>query len=271
MRIFRPSAALRLCALAPAFSRSASHQYFGKTASERRLSPMREWACLAMMVLIGLTACVHHDVHRSEQASVPSVPPPPPDAVTELPPAPSTVPPTASATPPPVPAQSQPITPANPKVPAAPGKPAPATADAKPSAANPAKEKTAPAGAPIAPAPVTAGVPGSAPSPSPAPSTPKPQLDFKAMEQRLRNTSAIGVFTKLSIKNQVDDLLKAFRGYHAGRTPPTLDDLHQRYDGLLLKVVSLVQNDDPNLAASISASRSAIWERLSNRESFQAI
>ena len=91
------------------------------------------------------------------------------------------------------------------------------------------------------------------------------------MEQRLRNTSAIGVFTKLSIKNQVDDLLNAFRGYHAGRTPPTLDDLHQRYDGLLLKVVSLVQNDDPNLAASISASRSAIWERLSNRELFQAI
>ena len=258
-----PSAALRLCALAPAFSRSASHQYFGKTASERRLPPMREWACLAMMVLIGLTACVHHDVHRSEQASVPSVPPPPPDAVTELPPAPSTVPPTASATPPPVPAQSQPITPANPKPPAA--------AAAKPSAPKTANQKPATASAPIAPALVAAGVPASVPTPGPEPSTPKPQLDFKAMEQRLRNTSAIGVFTKLSIKNQVDDLMKAFRTYHSGRTPPTLDDLHQRYDGLLLKVVSLIQNDDPNLASSISASRSAIWERLSNRESFQAI
>jgi hypothetical protein len=217
---------------------------------------MREWACLAMIVLIGLTACVHHGAQRSEQASVPSVPPPaPPGAVTEPPaPAPATVPP-----------------PENPKAPAASRKPTPATAAAKPSAAKPAEEKTAAASAPIAPAPVAAGATASVPTPPPAPSTPKPQLDFKALEQRLRNTSAIGVFTKLSIKNQVDDLLKAFRGYHAGRTPPTLDDLHQRYDGLLLKVVSLVQNDDPDLASSISASRSAIWERLSNRESFQAI
>jgi hypothetical protein len=229
---------------------------------------MREWACLAMLVLIGLTACVHHGAQRSEQASAPSVPPPAPlGAVTEPPtPAPAAVPPTAAAT-----VQSQLITPENPKAPAAPGKPTPATAAAKPSAAKPAEEKTAAASAPIAPSPVAAGVPASVPTPPPAPSTPKPQLDFKAMEQRLRNTSAIGVFTKLSIKNQVDDLLKAFRGYHAGRTPPTLDDLHQRYDGLLLKVVSLVQNDDPNLASSISASRSAIWERLSNRESFLAI
>jgi hypothetical protein len=238
---------------------------------------MREWARLAMIVLIGLTACVHHGAQRSEQASVTSVPPPaPPGAVTEPPAAaPATVPPTAAATLPPVddtaPVQSQPITPENPKAPAAPRKPTPAIAAAKPSAAKPTEEKTAAASSPIAPSPVAAGVPASVPTPPPAPSRPKPQLDFKAMEQRLRNTSAIGVFTKLSIKNQVDDLLKAFRGYHAGRTPPTLDDLHQRYDGLLLKVVSLVQNDDPNLASSISASRSAIWERLSNRESFLAI
>lgn len=91
------------------------------------------------------------------------------------------------------------------------------------------------------------------------------------MEQRLRDTSAIGVFTKLSIKNQVDDLLKSFSGYHAGHVPPTLDQLHQRYDGLLLKVVTLIQDDDATLAASISASRAAIWEILSNRESFRAM
>jgi hypothetical protein len=236
---------------------------------------MRKCACLAIILIIGLTACAHH---RSEQASVPSAPPPPapPADITERPaPVPAPTPPTAAATPPPAdqtaPLESRPITPANPKPPAAVSKPPAATAARKPSAPNPAKEKSALASAPIAPALVAAGVPASVPTPAPAPSTRKPQLDFKAMEQRLRDTSAIGVFTKLSIKNQVDDLLKAFRGYHAGRTPPTLDDLHQRYDGLLLKVVTLVQNDDADLAASISASRSAIWEILSNRESFQAI
>ena len=228
---------------------------------------MRERACFAIISFIGLTACVHHDVRQSEQASVHSEPPAP---------APATVSPTAAATPPPAdqtaPVESQPITPADTKPPTPANKPTPATAAAKPPSPKPAnKEKPAPASAPIASAPVAANAAAAAPTPPPTPTAPKPQLDFKAMEQRLRDTSAIGVFTKLSIKNQVDDLLKAFRGYHAGRTPPTLDDLHQRYDGLLLKVVSLVQNDDPTLASSISASRSAIWERLSNRESFEAI
>jgi hypothetical protein len=145
-------------------------------------------------------------------------------------------------------------------------KPAPAVVPAKPTTADVNKNKPS-ASVPIKPPPAAAA---AAPS-APAASASKPQLDFKAMEQRLRDTSAIGVFTKLSIKNQVDDLLKAFRGYHAGRVPPSLDELHQRYDGLLLKVVTLVQDDDATLASSISASRGAIWERLSNKESFQTI
>jgi hypothetical protein len=223
---------------------------------------MRQRACLATISIIGLTACVHHGVHQSEPDPVPSAPSPSASSAVVTEPAtsaPAPMPPTGAATLPPEPPA------------AAPSKPASATAVMKPTAAKPPKEKAAPASAPVAPVAVAADVPAPTPAPPPAPSTPKPQLDFKAMEQRLRNTSAIGVFTKLSIKNQVDDLMKAFRTYHSGRTPPTLDDLHQRYDGLLLKVVSLIQNDDPNLASSISASRSAIWERLSNRESFQAI
>ena len=36
-------------------------------------------------------------------------------------------------------------------------------------------------------------------------------LDLSALEQRLRDTRAIGLFTKLSLKNQVDDLLAQFR------------------------------------------------------------
>ena len=240
---------------------------------------MRERACSIIILFIGLAACVHHDVRQSERASVPSEssPPAPPAVVTERSaPAPATVPPSETAMPPPAdqtaPAESQPITPAETKPPAAANKPRPVTAAAQPPSAKPAnKEKPAPASAPIASAPVLADAAATATTSPTTPGPPKPQMDFKAMEQRLRDTSAIGVFTKLSIKNQVDDLLKAFRGYHAGRTPPTLDDLHQRYDGLLLKVVSLVQNDDPTLASSISASRSVIWEKLSNRESFLAI
>lgn len=227
---------------------------------------MHEWACLTIISIIGLTACAHHGADRSEQPSVPSVSPPsaPPAAA----PAPAATLPLVDHTPP---VESQPTKPANPNPQTAASNYTPVTSAAKPSAPKAAKEKPTTPSALVAPASVVAGVHGSVSGPSAAPSTPKPQLDFKALEQRLRDTSAIGVFTKLSIKNQVDDLLKAFRGYYAGRTPPTLDDLRQRYDGLLLKVVTLIQDGDANLASSISASRSAIWERLSNRESFQAI
>ncbi len=43
------------------------------------------------------------------------------------------------------------------------------------------------------------------------PSTLEPPLNVAALKARLRETNAMGVFTKLALKNQVDDLLKAFQ------------------------------------------------------------
>ena len=86
-------------------------------------------------------------------------------------------------------------------------------------------------------------------------------LDFASLESRLRATKAIGVFTKLSLKNQIDDLLHEFRLFHQGRGP-ALPTLRERYDLLLLKVQSLLQNDDPPLARDVSASREQIWRLL---------
>jgi hypothetical protein len=98
-----------------------------------------------------------------------------------------------------------------------------------------------------------------------------PPLDLTGLEQRLKNTHAIGLFTKLSLKNQVDDLLGAFRAFHAGQVPPPLPELRERYDLLLLKVLTLLQDGDPPLASAISASREAIWGLLADRDKFQKI
>ena len=72
------------------------------------------------------------------------------------------------------------------------------------------------------------------------------------------------MFTKLSLKNQVDDLLGQFRAFHRGQSPPTLPQLRQRYELLLLKVVTLLQDGDAPLAAAISSSREAIWQILTD-------
>jgi hypothetical protein len=98
-----------------------------------------------------------------------------------------------------------------------------------------------------------------------------PTLDLASLEQRLRETDAIGVMTKLSLKNQVDDLLDEFRGFYKGEVKVPLADLRQRYELLLLKVVTLLQDDDQPLANAINSSREAIWGILADPQRFSKI
>jgi hypothetical protein len=98
-----------------------------------------------------------------------------------------------------------------------------------------------------------------------------PPLDLPSLEKRLRETKAIGVFTKITLKNQVDDLVNQFRDYHGERGKTTLADLRQRYDLLLLKLLSLLQDSDPALAHTIVASREAIWSILIDPGKFKTI
>jgi hypothetical protein len=91
-----------------------------------------------------------------------------------------------------------------------------------------------------------------------------PTLGLSDLEQRLRDTHAIGVFTKLSLKNQIDDLLGQLRAYHLKPTATSLPALRRRYDELLQKVIGLLQSGDPSLAKDISSSREAIWSLLTD-------
>jgi hypothetical protein len=124
------------------------------------------------------------------------------------------------------------------------------------------------------PSPAPASPPSSPSSSAPAPtsaSIESPTLNLADLEQRLRETRAIGVFTKLSLKNQVDDLLNAFRALYRGPNKHPPAELRQRYDLLLLKVLTLLQDGDPPLAAAISSSREAIWSILADPDKFAKI
>lgn len=93
-------------------------------------------------------------------------------------------------------------------------------------------------------------------------------MDLKSLEKRLKDTSAIGLMTKLSLKNQLDDLVAKFRAFHDGRRPPTLTELRPGFELMLMKVLALVQDQDRALANDIDAARGAMWEVLSDREKF---
>jgi hypothetical protein len=98
-----------------------------------------------------------------------------------------------------------------------------------------------------------------------------PPLDVASLEQRLKDTKAIGVLTKITLKNQIDDLLNQFRAFYQGKLKITLAELRRPYDLLVLKVLSLLQDSDPALAAAIVASREAIWGVLADPAKFATI
>jgi hypothetical protein len=174
--------------------------------------------------------------------ATPSIPPPPTAATPEV--ATAAAPAERPATPSPAPSSSESVSKTVP-----PAAKAPAKVGAAPApAAQPPKKDVAPESAPKA-----------------------PPLDLTSLETRLKETKAIGLMTKIALKNQVDDLLNQFRAFYAGKLKTTLAELRRPYDLLVLKVLSLLQDSDPALASAIVASREAIWGILSDPVKFATI
>src|SRR5262245_1258370 len=132
---------------------------------------------------------------------------------------------------------------------------------------------TAPVTTPAPKAAIKA-TPTVAKTPAPLAQEPKPtappsaSLDLSGLKKQLKETKAIGLFTKIALKNQVDDLLGQFRKYHQGKSKIDMMELRRSYNLLLMKVLSLLQNKDPKLASSIVSSREAIWDLLSDPKKF---
>jgi hypothetical protein len=95
-------------------------------------------------------------------------------------------------------------------------------------------------------------------------------LDFSSLATRLRKTKALSLLTKVTVKNESEDLLEEFRAYHTQHGITTLADLRRSYDLLFHKLHSLLQDADPPLARDIDRSRAAIWELLADPRKFGA-
>jgi|SRR5437899_358394 len=202
------------------------------------MRPTAAVAIASFIVVFALAGCVRIDIAPSPAALAPP-------AVAAPPAIESAAPPAAALEPSPVAAP--------------PGAPAPPTV-----ASTPPAVAATPAPAPAASA--AAKTVSKAPPPPKIVAAP-PTLDLASLETRLRATRAIGVFTKLSLKNQVSDLFDQFKTFHHSGAPP-LSMLRQEYDLLLLKVLSLLQDNDASLASAVSASRESIWGMLADPAKF---
>ena len=213
-------------------------------------------------MLLLLVACTHE-----RSAARPSA------AQAATAPATATAPAPSPDTPPAAPAAAPPVNaPASSPAPAA-AAPAPSKAGSAvaarssrpPPKTSPTETTSAAAAAihPLSPPAAAARAPTAAGAP--------PALDLTALEQRLRDTHAIGLFTKLSLKNQVDDLLAQFKDFHSRGSRVSLTELRQKFELLLVKVVTLLQDNDPSLATAVSSSREALWGVLSDPKKFANI
>jgi hypothetical protein len=108
-------------------------------------------------------------------------------------------------------------------------------------------------------------------APEPTKQKASPPFDLTSLEKQLKDTQAIGVLAKIALRNQVDDLVSQFRAFYQGKLKTTLAELRRPYDLLILKVVLLLQDNDPSLAAAIVASREAIWGILADPAKFATI
>ena len=137
--------------------------------------------------------------------------------------------------------------------------------------AAPRAEAAAPAASPPDPIAPIAPVAPIAPAVTAEPPATAPELDLQALQDQLRQTKAIGFMTKLTLKGQVDDLLDRFRDHYHGKTKETMKDLRRAYDLLMMKVLSLLQDADQQLASAIVASREAIWGLLADPVKFETL
>jgi hypothetical protein len=221
---------------------------------------MRVLTILGCFTFLCAAGCGSMKASSTNPASTPVPVAVPMDAPPQSPPAESQNQPVASNAPSPSADTTRPVVPPpSPATTPPPVKSKPVT-DTRPTKQPSATGPTAPAA--VAPAAQTAPAPKSGNVPASA------TLDLGQLESRLRDTRAIGVFTKLSLKNQVDDLLGEFRVYYRGSNQRPSAELRQHYDSLLVKVLGLLRDGDPTLASAISSSREAIWGILADPDQF---
>jgi len=88
-----------------------------------------------------------------------------------------------------------------------------------------------------------------------------PKFDMDGLISRLKKSHAIGIFTKLALRSDALDLIDLVKAWRRHMRKISLQEVRARYNGLLLKVLALL-DDDPELSRDISLARESIWKSL---------
>ena len=96
-------------------------------------------------------------------------------------------------------------------------------------------------------------------------------VNFEILEAEIRKTKAFGALAKLSLSGDINKMIDALKTYHAGDSPLTLEQHREQYDLLYMKVVSQVQDKDPELFNKLCNAWDPLWAELQDENNLKKI
>jgi Ni,Fe-hydrogenase maturation factor len=96
-------------------------------------------------------------------------------------------------------------------------------------------------------------------------------FDVDALVDRVAHSKALGFFTKLSLKQEIDQLMTGIRAHHNASQDYPIEQLRERYDVMVKKLMILLQEKDQELVQEIHNGRGKLWAILSDEKKFASM
>jgi len=104
---------------------------------------------------------------------------------------------------------------------------------------------------------------------SACPSVEEEIIDLQMLIAGLRDTTAIGKLTKLRLRSDINIILRRLERLHDSNSRFTLDQLEEQYHLLLMRIATLIHDDDLLLHQQLCNAWARIWFDLKNPDSFR--
>jgi hypothetical protein len=92
--------------------------------------------------------------------------------------------------------------------------------------------------------------------------------ELERLIDRVVKTKSIGIFSKLAMKGDAENLWRDLGKYHSGAAGMNIDELDERYHLIVHKLELSIRKRDKDLAQAIADFREPLWQRLENPDSF---
>jgi hypothetical protein len=93
-------------------------------------------------------------------------------------------------------------------------------------------------------------------------------VDLQLLGDMLADSKAIGIFTKLGLKRDIEKVLSRLNKFHDGKSKFSLEQLQEQYDLLLMKIAIHLQDKDLALHKHLCNAWLVIWEDLRDFDRF---